>query len=244
MAGAGKKGILTVLRIEELCLSAGKFALQGISLHIKPGEYFVLMGPTGSGKSLLGKCICGLIRPTGGRLFVGDTDMTTAEPRWRSIGYVPQDSGLFPHMDVAANITFPLRIRGASRNDAIRQVGHLVEMLSLGDLMDRDTLTLSGGERQKVAVARALAAGSKLLILDEPVSALDEPTRREICRELHAVNRRLEVPIIHVCHSVVEANMVADRIGILIAGRLVQVGPAAEIVAAPANETVARLLGL
>lgn len=233
-----------MLRAEEISLTVGNFALREISLEIAPGEYFVLMGPTGSGKSLFVKCICGLSRPAAGRIFVDGKDVTAREPRFRNIGYVPQHCALFPHMTVARNITFALRLKGLSHGQALGQLAGGIDTLGLRDLLDRSVTNLSGGERQKVAVARALAAGPKLLVLDEPVSALDEPTRREVCTELRNLQQELHIPTIHICHSVVEAELVSDRVGVFVNGRLVQAGPLADLTANPANDAVARLLNV
>jgi ABC-type sugar transport system ATPase subunit len=233
---------VAVLEVQKLRLRAGEFELRDVCLRVGPGEYFVLMGPTGSGKSLLAKCICGLIRPAGGRVRLEGEDVTPLEPRHRRVGYVPQEAALFPHMDVLANLTFPLRVRGARRSRAAGQVAPLIDMLALRPLLRRSTQGLSGGERQKVALGRALAAQPRLLILDEPVSALDEPAQRDLCRELKRVQRRLEIPTIHICHSVTEAGSVSDRVGVLVAGRLVQTGALDDLVRRPADQAVARLL--
>ncbi len=231
-----------MLRVEDLQLRAGDFRLKDIQLRVGPKEYFTLMGPTGSGKSLLIKCLCGLIRPAGGRIFIAGREVTSLEPRFRRIGYVPQECGLFPHMDVARNITFSLRVKGVRGEKASKRIEPLIETLSLGPLLGRSTTTLSGGERQKVAVARALAGDPQLLILDEPVSALDEPTRREVCLALRRVQRHLGVPTIHICHSVVEAKLVSDRVGVLVGGKLVQTGTLEELIREPAADSVRRLL--
>ncbi len=245
---------MTMVAVRDIRLQAGAFELRGVSLNVDAGEYFVLMGPTGSGKSLLVKCICGLIRPLAGTVTIANVDVTRAEPRHRRVGYVPQDSGLFPHMNVARNLTFPLRVAPGRRSRwlggagtmshklALTHVAPIIEMLSLAPLLDRSPSTLSGGERQKIAVGRALASNPKLMVLDEPVSALDEPTRRETCRELRRVQQELGVPTIHICHNVAEAEIVADRVGVLLDGRLVQTGALADLLREPAEEGVARLL--
>ena len=233
-----------MIRTENLRLSAGDFRLDRVCLEVRSGEYFVLMGPTGSGKSLLLKCLCGLVRPAAGSIHLDGADITNVQPRRRRIGYVPQDCALFPHLNVGRNITFALRAGGVSSAKAVEQVSELVGTLGLEALMKRSPAGLSGGERQKVAVARALAARPQLLLLDEPVSALDDPTRREVCRELRRIQRRLEISTIHVCHAANEAGMVADRLGVLIEGRLVQVGTPAEVAEHPASPDVRRLLGI
>ena len=233
-----------MLRTDRLSLHVGDFDLSEISLEIAPDEYFVLMGPTGSGKSLFVKCVCGLSRPASGRIFVDGKDVTTRAPRFRNIGYVPQHCALFPHMTVAKNITFALCLKGVKHPAALEQLAPVIETLALGPLLDRSVANLSGGERQKVAVARALAAGPKLLVLDEPVSALDEPTRREVCIELRTLQQKLHIPTIHICHSVVEARLVSDRVGIFVAGRLAQTGDLDSLTAHPATDAVARLLNI
>ena len=231
-----------MIRIRDLSFRAGDFHVRDVSLDVAPREYFVLLGPNGSGKTLLVSCVCGLVRAEAGTIEIDGLNVTGAEPRLRRIGYVPQDYGLFPHMDVAANVTFPLRARGVSRATALGQVSPVVETLHLERFLGRNPATLSGGERQKVALARALAGRPKLLVLDEPVSALDGPTRVEVVEQLRRVQREFGVATIHVCHSLDEAMAVADRAGVMIEGRLVQTGLLEALMAAPANEAVARLL--
>lgn len=231
-----------MLRVECLHLQAGTFRVEDVSLSVADGEYFVLMGPTGSGKSLLVKAVCGLLRPESGRVAIGGRDVTACEPRRRRVGYLPQDCALFPHMDVARNVTFARCVRGTSHRGALAAVRGVVEMLGMGALMNRRTDTLSGGERQKTALARALASEPHVLVLDEPLSALDEPSRREIALELRRVQRRMGIATVHVCHNTDEAEALADRVGVMHGGRLVQVGLLDELRRAPADATVARLL--
>ncbi|MFB3891355.1 MAG: ABC transporter ATP-binding protein [Phycisphaerae bacterium] len=232
-----------MIRVSGLSFRAGTFSAEGMDLEVPSGQYFVILGPTGSGKTLLLKCLCGIIRAAAGSISVDGRDVTSAEPRSRMIGYVPQDAGLFPHLSVARNITFGLRVRGQGHDDALRLAAPIIDALGLGPLLDRGTTGLSGGERQKVAVARALAASPKLLLLDEPASALDGPSRQGLCRELRHVQRQFGIVTIHVCHNLEEAMAVGDRAGVIVAGRLVQTGTMSELIARPANETVARLLG-
>jgi len=231
-----------VIRVRDLSFRAGDFEVRDVSLDVARGEYFVLLGPNGSGKTLLVSCLCGLIRARAGRIEIGGRDVTRAEPRLRRIGYVPQDYGLFPHLDVARNVTFALRAAGVRRAAALAAVAPLVETLGLGRLLDHRPDTLSGGERQKVALARALALRPSLLLLDEPVSALDGPTRAEVLEQLRRVQREFAVTTIHVCHSIDEAAAVADRAGVMIAGRLVQTGRLEDLIERPADAGVARLL--
>ena len=231
-----------MITVENLSLAAGAFRLQDVSLHAPGGKYLVLMGPTGAGKSLLIKCICGLIRIETGKILIGGVDVTNLEPRVRKIGYVPQGGGLFPHLTVGKNVTFSLRVRGLSHAKALAQSGPYVESLGLGSLLDRWPETLSGGERQKVALARALVSRPDVLLLDEPLSALDEPTQRAACAELRRIQRQFGVTTIHVCHNVNEARRVCDAVSIICNGRLIQTAPLDELRRNPSTPEVARLL--
>jgi len=230
-----------MIYVRGICLTAGSFHLRKVNLHVRAGEYFVLMGRTGSGKSLLLQSICGLLRPSAGSIAIDGRDVTHLEPRDRNLGYMPQDTGLFPHLSVWRNITFSLRVRGTGRKEARRQAEPLVKMLGVQPLLGRDCPRLSGGEKQKVALARALARNPKVLLLDEPVSALDEPTRADVCADLRRIQKALNLTVIHVCHSLAEAG-IADRVGVIEAGQVQQAGSLAELHDNPATEAVARLM--
>jgi len=231
-----------MIRVRGLNLRIGAFALHELSLEVARGDYFILLGPTGSGKTLFIECLCGLLRPDAGSIEIDGRDVTALAPRLRGIGYVPQHQGLFPHLSVEDNIAFPLRARHLPRAEVKARMGPLVELLGLGHLLGRWPAHLSGGERQKVALARALAIQPFLLLLDEPVSALDWPTRAEVLEQLRRVQKELAVTTLHVCHSLDEAMAVADRAGVMIGGRLAQAGPLEELIARPVNAEVARLL--
>jgi ABC-type sugar transport system ATPase subunit len=232
---------VNALEISGLSLQAGAFRLRDVDLVVGPSEYFALMGHTGSGKSLLLKSVCGLARIKEGSIRLDGREISALEPRFRDIGYVPQDGGLFPHLTVLRNIVFPLVVRGTSVKRSVEQVRELVALLGLEALLERSTRALSGGERQKVALARALARQPKLLILDEPVCALDEPTRRDICGELRRVQQEFGIATLHVCHSREEAEQVSDRIGVMHEGRLVASGHLDQVVKTGAHEAVRRL---
>jgi ABC-type sugar transport system ATPase subunit len=229
-----------MIRVEKLCLTIGAFSLREVSLEVQSGEYFVLLGPTGSGKTLFIECLCGLVRPSSGAIEIGGRDVTALEPRLRGIGYVPQHQSLFPHLKVKDNIAFPLRARGLEHTEFQRRVGPLIELLGLVPLLERWPAHLSGGERQKVALARALAAQPRLLLLDEPVSAVDESSREVLCAELRRIHRELQITTLHVSHSVEEALSVADRAAVLHQGRVVQAGPLTGLLRRPASEFIAR----
>lgn len=231
-----------MIRLESICYAIGDFQIWDASLEVARGDYFVLMGPPGAGKSLLLECLCGLRRLQSGRIYMGDRDLTDLEPSQRGIGYVPQDYALFPHLSVERNIGFGLRGCGLDRRQIRRKVLDIAEMLGIGDLMQRRIAGLSGGERQRVALARALAPEPKVLLLDEPVSALDESTRDAICAELRRIHRQLGITIIHVSHNLEEAFSVAERAGIMHRGVFQQIGPLSELLRRPQNEFVARFM--
>lgn len=232
---------MNALEVNGLSMRAGVFHVGELSLTIAEGEYFTLMGHTGSGKSLLLKAICGLARIETGSISIHGEEVTTLEPRFRGIGYVPQDGGLFPHLNVLRNIVFPLTVRGTSLDEAAKETAEAVETLGLTHLLDRATAGLSGGERQKVALARALACRPRLLILDEPVCSLDEPARYEICAELCRVQRKFNVATLHVCHSRAEAEQVSDRVGIMHGGQLIETGVFEQLLNESGHEAVQRL---
>jgi molybdate/tungstate transport system ATP-binding protein len=233
---------MNALEVVDLTLRAGSFAVQEVSFTVGEGEYFVLMGMTGSGKSLLLKAVCGLARIARGRVTLHRRDVTALEARFRNIGYVPQDGGLFPHLNVLRNILFPLTVAGLKPAPARAAVEGIVACLGLERLLARSVAYLSGGERQKVALARALARQPELLVLDEPVCALDEPTRRDTCRELRRVQKEFGVATVHVCHSRDEAALVSDRVGVMCEGRLLETGTLEELTAHSDHGAVQRLL--
>ena len=231
-----------MISAEQISFAIGDFRLQVASLEVPRGEYFVLLGPPGSGKSVFLECLSGLKRIKSGRVHIDGRDVTHLEPRERGIGYVPQDYALFLHLSVERNIDFGLRVRGAGREEASRRAAEVAEMLGIQHLLRRCTQGLSGGERQRVALARALAVSPKVLLLDEPVSALDESTRDSVCVELRRVQHALGVTTIHVSHNIEEAFSVADRGGILVEGSFHQIGPVSELLRKPRSEFVARFM--
>ncbi|VGO21855.1 ABC transporter ATP-binding protein [Pontiella sulfatireligans] len=235
---------MNALEIKDLSMRAGLFSVGKLSLTIGEGEYFTLMGHTGSGKSLLLKAVCGLARIETGRIRIHGEDVTELEPRFRGVGYVPQDGGLFPHLSVQRNIVFPLIVRGLSFDQAAAETAEVVETLGLTPLLDRAIRGLSGGERQKVALARALACRPRLLILDEPLCSLDEPARYEICTELCRVQKRFNLATLHVCHSRAEAEQVSDGVGVMHGGQLIETGVLKEILEESGHEAVQRLFNI
>ncbi len=229
--------------VQQLRFSVGPFALQDISLEVARGEYFVLLGPSGSGKTLLLESLCGLHRIDAGQILVEGADVTRLEPRRRRIGYLPQDYALFPHLTVRSNVAFGLRTPLAAwLGPESRQVDELLQLVDIEPLARRKPRNLSGGEKQRVALARALAVQPLLLLLDEPVSALDEQMRDTLCRQIKGLQRRTGTTTIHVCHNFAEMLAVADRVGVIHAGRIIQAGTPQEILQRPRNRFVAQFV--
>jgi len=214
---------MTGLELRDVSLRAGDFRVGPLDLSVRAGEYFILMGHTGAGKSLLMKAICGVHPLEAGRVLIGPHDVTNMEPHERGLGYVPQDSGLFPHLDVRGNIGFALDLLGLAAGESAERVDAVAEELGIAPLLARRVGGLSGGERQKVSLARALTRRPGLLLLDEPVSSLDERSRDDIAALLKRVHREHGLTTVHICHNRVEAETLGDRIGRLSAGRLMDV---------------------
>jgi ABC-type Fe3+/spermidine/putrescine transport system ATPase subunit len=223
---------------EEISFGIGTFELKRLSIDMAKGEYFILLGPPGSGKTIFLECLCGLKKIRSGRILIDGRDVTDLEPRRRSIGYVPQDYALFPHLSVGQNITFGLLAHGHREAN----ITETADLLGIRHLLSRSIDGLSGGEKQRVALARALVLRPKILLLDEPVCALDEVTRQKICAQLSDIQRRLGLTTVHVSHNLEEAFSVADRAAILHQGLLLQVGPLDELLRKPKNEFVARFM--
>ena len=228
-----------MIRVNQLSFSVGDFKLHQIDLEVARGQYFVLLGPPGAGKTIFLECLCGLKRVACGRIYIDGRDVTNLEPRTRGIGYVPQDYALFPHLSVEHNIAFGLRACGYRREEFTKKVTRTADMLGIRHLLGRSVVGLSGGERQRTALARALVMEPKVLLLDEPVCALDESTRQDVCGLLRRIQRQLGLTTIHVSHNLEEAFSVADRAAILNQGALQQVGSLDELLRRPNSEFVA-----
>jgi ABC-type Fe3+/spermidine/putrescine transport system ATPase subunit len=227
-----------MIRAEEIVFRVDQFELKRLSIEIADGEYFILLGPPGSGKTVFLECLCGLKRLTSGRIYIDGRDVTHKEPRLRGIGYVPQDYALFPHLTVERNIGFGLRVREQTQE----KIAETAEMLGITQLLSRSIAGLSGGEKQRVALARALVLQPKILLLDEPVCALDEVTRQEVCAQLLRIQRKLGLTTVHVSHNLEEAFSVADRAAILHEGVLQQVGPMEELLCEPGSDFVSHFM--
>jgi osmoprotectant transport system ATP-binding protein len=220
-------------------------AVDGVSFTVAEGELLALVGDSGSGKTTTLKMINRLVEPTEGRVRLEGQDVSSLEPHVlrRRIGYVFQGVGLFPHLTVAENVAVPQRLAGWTRERIGARVAELLQLVELDAAQgERLPTALSGGQQQRVGVARALAASPRVVLLDEPFGALDPLTRDRLQQSFQALRTRLGLTAIMVSHDMAEALLLADRIGVMRGGRLVQVGEPAELKRAPADGEVARLL--
>ena len=242
-----------MIRAEAVKVTAGDFALGPLDLEVGDGEYVAVVGRSGAGKSVLLETIAGLRGIASGRLTIADREVTSLPPERRGVGLVGQEALLFPHLDVASNIAFGPAVRagrglarflptsGGSRRST--SVAELARALGVDQLLERKPQTLSGGERQRVALARALAVKPHALLLDEPLSALDQRAREELQDELRSVHERFGLTVLHVTHSLDEAVAVAPRCVALVDGAIAQSGSADDLLDRPASAALARLTG-
>ena len=221
----------------------GVLAVDALDFTIADGEFFALLGPSGCGKTTLLRTIAGLESSTGGRLLLGDRDVTHLQPGKRDVAMVFQDYALFPHMDVADNIAYPLRIRGMGKADRRVKAAETGSGLGLDALMERRPGQLSGGQQQRVALARAMACQPSVFLFDEPLSNLDARLRLEARTFLKKLQKELGVTTIFVTHDQAEALAMADRMAVMEAGKIRQIGTPTEIFHRPANTFVANFIG-
>jgi len=234
-----------MLRIENVSVSfRGKAALDRLALEIAAGEVVSVLGPSGSGKSTLLRVVAGLQPPDSGRVLLDGEDLVSVPAHRRGIGLVFQDHALFHHRDVWGNVGFGLRMRGDSRQEIERRARYCLDLVGLAGYERRSILTLSGGEQQRVALARALAPEPRVLLLDEPLGSLDRRLRDRLLEDLAKIFDELRVTALHVTHDRAEAFALGDRVAVMRAGRIVQVGTPDELWARPADEDTARFLGL
>jgi ABC-type sugar transport system ATPase subunit len=211
-----------MIELENVTVRSGGFVLKNLAAMIPAGEYAVLMGGTGQGKTTILEAICGLRPIVSGRIRLGGVDVTQWKPADRSIGYVPQDLALFPTMTVRQHLEFALRLRRVPRTLQNERVDELADVLGIAPLLDRRMRGLSGGEAQRVALGRALSFRPRVLVLDEPLNALDELTRDRLCELLQTIQKKDGLTTLHVTHSRTEASMLANRLLVLAEGRVEQ----------------------
>jgi ABC-type sugar transport system ATPase subunit len=209
-----------MIRLDGVTIRAGAFGVTDVNMDVPAGAYAVLMGRTGCGKTTILEALCGLRRVEAGRIEVGGRDVTRLKVSERGIGYVPQDRALFSTMSVREHLAFALTVRKAHREEVAARVAELSELLKVEDLLDRGVRNLSGGEQQRVALGRALAHRPAVLLLDEPLSALDDETRGQMTELLRTISRETGVTVLHVTHSLSEAERLAQRLFVLHNGRV------------------------
>ncbi|GAB6134660.1 tungstate ABC transporter ATP-binding protein WtpC [Thermococcus prieurii] len=232
-----------MLRAEGISKDWKEFHLRDITLEVKKGEHFIILGPSGAGKTVLLEIIAGIIEPDSGRVYLRGRDVTDLPPEKRGLAYVPQNYALFPNMSVYDNIAFGLKVRKVPKPEIERKAREISEVLGIEHLLHRKPRTLSGGEQQRVALARALVVEPHLILLDEPFANLDVGTRARLLVEMKRWKRELGFTALHVTHSFEEAISLGDRVGVMLDGRLVQVGKVRDVFSRPVSEEVARFLG-
>lgn len=232
-----------MLKVEGLSKKFKEFALQDITFEVNKGDYFMLLGPSGAGKSVILEIISGIVKPTNGRIWIDGVDITDSNIGKRGIGLVFQDLAVFPNMSVSKNIGYPLRRKGLNKIDESKKVFEIAEKLSISNLLDRNPESLSGGELQRVALARTLALEPKMLLLDEPLSSIDVQLRSELKALLRNLNRDGQT-IIHVTHDYDEAISLGNRVAVVNDGRIVQTGTPVDVFKNPASEFVANFSGI
>ncbi len=233
-----------MLSVRGLSKSLSGLALRDISFDVQAGRYFVLLGASGVGKSVLLETIAGMLKPDSGRILLDEKDITNEKIQERKVALVFQDSTLFPHMTVYDNIAYPLRSRKSTGPEIRRRVSELAEDFGVEGLLRRRPDTLSGGETQRVCLARALASKPKCLLLDEPISSLDAQSRPRIRALLRRINSQTKMHIVHVTHDYIEAASLGANIAVMEKGRIVQCGTTADVFQRPKSEFVASFVGI
>jgi putative spermidine/putrescine transport system ATP-binding protein len=232
------------IQIRQLSKIYGGFcALDAVDLDVRSGEFLTLLGPSGSGKSTLLMALAGFSRPTAGLIAFDGENVTRLPPHKRNIGVVFQNYALFPHMNVAANVGYPLRLRRVSKAEIAERVRRALELVQLGAMLERSIDSLSGGQRQRVALARAIVFEPKILLMDEPLSALDKQLREHMQMEIRHLHEKLGVTTIYVTHDQREALTMSDRIAVINQGRIAQIDRPRALYESPASRFVAAFIG-
>ena len=235
---------LTIKNVSKQFKDSNHATLKDINLHIDNDEFLVLLGPSGCGKTTLLRMISGLTKPTEGRIYVDDVDITDLEPQERGVGMVFQNYALFPHMSIHKNLTFPLELAGVKKSEREKAVNAVGEMLDIKKHFKKKPEMLSGGERQRVAMGRAMVKESKLYLFDEPLSNLDDGLRTKLRPEIKKLFHDLKVPFVFVTHDQVDAMTLATKIAVMDKGEVQQLGAPQEIYDTPASMFVAGFIGV
>lgn len=233
-----------MIEFEHVSLSLGGFSLKDVSFSIEKGDYYFILGPSGAGKTVILEAIAGLHKPDSGEVLINGDRATLLPPEKRKISLVYQDYSLFPHMSVADNVSFGLRRQKVNKDEAESRVNKILEEFDIFHLSERSPLTLSGGEQQRVALARALVVGPEILLLDEPLSAMDPSIKEKFIEELERIHQERDITIVHVTHSRKEALALATRVAIVIDGRLEHEGLKEEVFRKPLNRKIGHFLGI
>lgn len=236
-----KRGEITVNQVS--CDFSGTRVLHETDMAVQGGEFFTLLGPSGSGKTTLLRIIAGLIDFTSGSVSIDGSDVTHLPTQQRDIGFVFQNYALFPHLTVEQNIAFGLKVRKVRGPNLAKRVDEMLELTELGDLRDRHPSQLSGGQQQRVALGRALAQRPRLLLLDEPLGALDRRLRQDLGAEIRRIQQESETTAIYVTHDQEEAYILSDRMAVMESGYIRQVGAPREVYSSPNSSFVANFLG-
>ncbi|MEG1448805.1 MAG: ATP-binding cassette domain-containing protein [Oscillospiraceae bacterium] len=211
-----------MLRIKNLCVDIGDFSLQNIDISLSKGEHLVLLGASGSGKTLLLETIAGRYSPSKGEIYINGENITSKSPEERGIGFVYQNHELFPHFSVFENIAFPLKLKKLPKKYVHQHTMEIIQSLKIEHIANRGVLELSGGEKQRVSIGRALASSPRLLFLDEPLSALDYVTKQRIKQTIKDICEKYNMTVIHVTHDISEALFFANKIGIVAGGQIIK----------------------
>ena len=232
------------INVSHLCKSYGVIkALDNVSLNIAAGEFLTLLGPSGSGKTTLLMALAGFVRPDGGSIQFGGREMIATPPHKRGLGMVFQSYALFPFMTVAENVTYPLKVRGVSKSDQMTRVERALDTVQLGGYGDRRITQLSGGQRQRVALARAMVFEPQIILMDEPLSALDKKLREHMQIELKTLHQKLDATIVYVTHDQREALTMSDRNAVVNQGRIEQIETPERLYRQPHSFFVADFIG-